>query len=386
MNLKTFLNSVFLIFLLLNFSFSEELMTKGPAPGEIYFFVPYKNLSTALALCHSWDYGATYTIVDSTSDISRITADADSGGIYYVANGGGLYYSDNFGNIWSYKSFIESEIESGRVSGEIINNAVWYSDNYGSNWIQHNGNGIAGNIGDYEGSSLGNLAGEVYFLSSKGFLFLSPDTGNNFILQSNSNLIEGYVHYLRRGSVTGELYLLNSTTQELLFSQDSGKTFSSKYQFNFQPTYEWFLDMVGSQQQGEVFVLALRNLNMSYYGEFYIYHSNDYGQSWNYYHHVTTGIENRLNPINIFNLSQNYPNPFNGITKIEFCLPFSKNIEISVYNLEGKKIKTLVKKHLSAGNYKIVWNGRNSNDEEVASSVYYYQLTAGNFHETKKLI
>jgi len=85
---------------------------------------------------------------------------------------------------------------------------------------------------------------------------------------------------------------------------------------------------------------------------------------------------------NSFSLSQNYPNPFNPVTKIEYQLPKSSRVNLSIYNLLGQKVQTLVSKKQPAGNYKVEWDAAG-----YSSGVYLYKLKTNNgFSETKKLI
>jgi len=82
-----------------------------------------------------------------------------------------------------------------------------------------------------------------------------------------------------------------------------------------------------------------------------------------------------------FSLLQNYPNPFNPSTTMEFSLPQSGFVTLSIYNIVGEKVATLVSETLTAGSYKYDWNGSG-----LASGVYYYRLEAGKFNQTKKLV
>ncbi len=82
-----------------------------------------------------------------------------------------------------------------------------------------------------------------------------------------------------------------------------------------------------------------------------------------------------------FELCQNYPNPFNAVTEIRFDLPETVNVELTIFNTLGQKVATLVNESRAAGAYRVEWNGSN-----VASGVYLYQLKAGNFNQTRKLM
>ena len=80
-------------------------------------------------------------------------------------------------------------------------------------------------------------------------------------------------------------------------------------------------------------------------------------------------------------LYQNYPNPFNPETTIMYALPERAWVKLTLYNLLGKKITTLVNKNQSAGYHECVWNAK-----DQPSGMYFYQLTAGNFTQIRKML
>jgi len=106
----------------------------------------------------------------------------------------------------------------------------------------------------------------------------------------------------------------------------------------------------------------------------------------------TTVEDPTLNP-NAFTLHQNYPNPFNPETNIvyEISAP-SSYVTISIYDIMGRKIKTLVDESKSIGTYTVKWNGADDRGEAVASGVYYYRLQAFSennspiFNATRRMI
>ena len=85
--------------------------------------------------------------------------------------------------------------------------------------------------------------------------------------------------------------------------------------------------------------------------------------------------------INNFSLSQNYPNPFNPTTSIEYQVSSSEKVSLKVYDILGREIKTLVNEVKSPGSYEVTFNA-----SQLASGVYFYRLTAGDFVQTKKMI
>jgi hypothetical protein len=94
-----------------------------------------------------------------------------------------------------------------------------------------------------------------------------------------------------------------------------------------------------------------------------------------------TGIENKNDLPQHFALNQNYPNPFNPKTVISWQLAVGNNVDLSIYNVLGQKIVTLISKRQPAGYYSYEWDASG-----LASGVYYYRLQAGDFVNTKKLI
>jgi len=82
-----------------------------------------------------------------------------------------------------------------------------------------------------------------------------------------------------------------------------------------------------------------------------------------------------------FRLLQNYPNPFNPTTKIHYELQFTNDVDLSIYNLLGEKIATLVSENQKAGYHQVEWDASN-----FASGVYYYSLKAGEFRDVKKMV
>jgi hypothetical protein len=87
-------------------------------------------------------------------------------------------------------------------------------------------------------------------------------------------------------------------------------------------------------------------------------------------------------------LYQNYPNPFNPETHIKFSVGgvVSAHVSLKVYNVAGQLVKTLVDEDKSAGEYNQTWNGKNENNEDVASGVYFYKLKISDYVETKKMV
>ncbi len=86
-------------------------------------------------------------------------------------------------------------------------------------------------------------------------------------------------------------------------------------------------------------------------------------------------------------LHGNYPNPFNPVTKIDFSLKQSAEIELDVYNIRGQLVRTVVDEHFTAGRHQVVWDGTNQNRKQVATGIYFYRLKAnGKAIGTRKML
>ena len=82
-----------------------------------------------------------------------------------------------------------------------------------------------------------------------------------------------------------------------------------------------------------------------------------------------------------FALAQNYPNPFNPRTIINYELPIMNYVDLSIFNILGEKVATLVSERKAAGKHQTEWDASG-----FASGIYYYQIRAGDFQAVRKMI
>lgn len=94
----------------------------------------------------------------------------------------------------------------------------------------------------------------------------------------------------------------------------------------------------------------------------------------------STDVQNEINTISDFRLDQNYPNPFNPSTNITYAIPQGSYVTLKVFNILGKEIASLVNEYQNAGSYKVQFDGK-----YLSGGIYFYQITAGNFTQTRKL-
>jgi len=86
-----------------------------------------------------------------------------------------------------------------------------------------------------------------------------------------------------------------------------------------------------------------------------------------------------------FELGQNYPNPFNPATTIDYQIPVQSDVTLDIFNILGQRVQSLNIYNQSPGYHSIRWEGRNDDGQSVASGVYFYRLTAGEFRQTRKM-
>ena len=88
----------------------------------------------------------------------------------------------------------------------------------------------------------------------------------------------------------------------------------------------------------------------------------------------------------LYALHQNYPNPFNPTTKISYDLPDASVVSLSIYDLMGREIRTLINSEQSAGFKNIQWNATDNLGKSVPAGMYIYTIEAGQFRQTRKMV
>ncbi len=101
---------------------------------------------------------------------------------------------------------------------------------------------------------------------------------------------------------------------------------------------------------------------------------------------IYTGINSDAGNQNLFSLSQNAPNPFTSSTVIFYIIPCETKVVLSVYNLAGQRVNTIVDKFEGAGVKSVSWNGTNENGQRLDAGVYIYRLQVGNKIQSKRMI
>jgi len=98
---------------------------------------------------------------------------------------------------------------------------------------------------------------------------------------------------------------------------------------------------------------------------------------------LSSGPTNTL--ANKFSVQQNYPNPFNPITKLKYFLPEDGNVEIYIYDLNGKIVKSIMSQYKTAGSHSIIWNSLNNDGNNMPSGIYFCSITFNNISKSIKM-
>jgi hypothetical protein len=102
---------------------------------------------------------------------------------------------------------------------------------------------------------------------------------------------------------------------------------------------------------------------------------------------LITGVaENTADIPTEFSLKQNYPNPFNPTTVISYRLPAFSSVKLTVYNVLGHRIKTLVNSFQNAGEHSLVWDATDERNNPISSGIYFYKFETNDHILQKKMI
>jgi len=324
-----------------------------------HFFAGIYDEETGIqfGICRSTDNGTSWEIV--LQDLEYLIKEIkikQNGDIFAIADIG-IFRSTNNGDNWN-QVFFEwgpSSLDfnnDGHIFATLILNGVYRSTDNGENWIQIN-NGLTSL---YIRSIAVNHNGYIFVGSGNDGVFKSTDNGDSWH-QASSGLSHDHILSI---AINQNGYLFAGTYGGVFWSTDNGENWSE----------------LNSGLTGyTVYKLSINPAG-------YLLASTDDGmfKSLN----TTTDVNtNEINPPSEYLLHQNYPNPFNPNTTIKYQIPEISFVTIKVYDVLGKEIVTLVDEEKPAGEYNVEFRIDNL---ELSSGIFFYQLQAGNYIETKKMV
>ena len=414
--MKNILLGISLVILLKGFSFPQEIswkLTNGPKNN----FGDYLNVfavgstsngnifagTNQSGVYKSTDMGETWLNCSDSLFINSIISymAIDSNDIIYISSSSGLFRSSDEGLSWIQFNL---GIPAGNYQSLAVNNngltftgtysGIYRSFNFGANWsFSGLDSCFVWVIKIYDDSTI--VAGTFNYGP-----FISTDKGDSWASINER---------LNQNQIVG---LAISETEKLFVGVTGGVYNSTDWGINW--------DQVLSISQvwvGVIFILNGQNIFAGSRGEG-IFLSTDNGNNWNiinnglknFYVNAFCGSSNGYvyagsdsgvfitsSPIvsinseksylaTGFSLFQNYPNPFNPTTKISWQSPVGSYQTLRIYDVLGTEVATLVNEYKPAGSYEVEFNGHSDGGQNLSSGVYFYQLRAGSFVETKKML
>ncbi len=378
----------------------QWVQTNGPGPPNLYCLANSgTNIFCGTSLGGVYlttNNGTSWTAVNNGLPGPDFTTSAlaVSGANLFAGLGSGVFLSTNNGSNWTAAGLTGKYISSLAVSGSNLfagtgNEGVFLSTNNGASWTTVN-NGLTNlNI-----KALAISGTNIFAGTYNGGVFLSTNNGSSWT--SVGLITQSVVSF----AVSGTNIFAGTAIAGVYKSTNNGTN--------------WIAVNNGLNNQN-VLALALSDTKLFAGTEVGVYYSSNNGTSWsqknegfgvipriyslliaNNYIFVGTnnssvwrrplsdfiGIKNISSEIpSVYSLSQNYPNPFNPTTNIKFQVKSSGFVKLVVFDILGKEVANLVNEKLSSGTYEAAFDGSN-----MASGIYLYRLTTGNFVDTKRMI
>ncbi len=383
--------------------------------GDILFLDSLRGWSLGI---YSMAGGRLYKTTDGGETWSdTLTSVNLAGGLYFLnANvgwiaGGTINKTTNAGISWTQQlnidpryfnfiQFIDADTGWAFSRGYWLESLLYKTTNGGQTWFLQS---------DFHFNHIKFVDGQRGWALKDSSIYVTKDGGANWELQfvSNQFLYEIFFVNKNYGWVVGEngnILITNNggiPVELISFSADvnlngvsltwATATETNNQGFEIQRSedskieklQEWeivgFVSGNGTTTEPQSYSFIDENLSASKYQ--YRLKQIDFDGTFEY----SSTIEVEVNSPTKFSLEQNYPNPFNPSTKISWQSPVISWQTLKVYDILGNEIATLVNEEKSAGQYEVEFNPESS-IKNPASGIYFYQLKAGDFVETKKMI
>ena len=312
------------------------------AKGTRLFATAYSNGSVSM---YSDNLGVNWTNMNM-----QAYCFASNNTTLFAATGNGLLSSTNDGLNWSTRSSQVTPyllVKDNFVYTAAGSANLWVSSNNGVNWTA--ANGITNSV-----YSLATNGTEIYAGTYDGGVLKSTDNGYNF---THTTAFSGY-----------QIYSLVATGSYIIAGAFSGT--GIYVSANKGTSWTQRNDGLGSSMIRTLFL-----------ANGFVFAAAGGTQIWRREFQNLVSVNNISAEISsAYSLSQNYPNPFNSSSKFKFKIAKLGNVKITVYDLIGCEVETLVNERLNAGTYSIQWNAGN-----YSSGVYFYRMQTEGYIETRKM-
>jgi photosystem II stability/assembly factor-like uncharacterized protein len=391
--------------------FNNDIYISCFPPPDYFFYKSTDNGNSWILLTNGLSSFGVNGIAFSSDGYIYVTAYSNQIGQ------GKVFYSTNHGANWVSSSMSFGNLSNIAVS---INNDV-YTTSYGENIYRSTNHGsswdLVNNTIHYISDLKTNQLGHIFLTAAYFGVFRSTDNGNSWD-SVNNGLNELYLGsltidpsgfiYTGLGGTPGKIWrtiessipveLISFTTtlidKEIILSWSTAtETNNSGFEIlRSTKDNDWnkigFVPGHGTTTETQHYSFTDNDVKSGKYQ--YKLKQIDYNGTFEY----SQIVEVEIPFVNEFSLSQNYPNPFNPVTKIKFTIPTppvsspllkERTKEgfatLKVYDVLGNEIATLINEEKPAGEYEIEFNAAN-----LPSGIYFYQLKAGQYSETKKMI
>jgi FG-GAP-like repeat/Secretion system C-terminal sorting domain len=317
--------------------------------------------------------------VDGDSDLDALIYNTDAPNRIWLNNGLGLFTITNIDYGGSDANGMKLADFNGDASPDLLiclrtqQNQIWMNDGHGN--FTNSGQELGGDVEDTDVKDIdGDGDNDIISVGNNISVWLNQNNSGTFI--ESLNIAEGaFKCKLIDADLDGDYDLVTAHIENgnMLWLYDGQGSYTSSGDIfgNSRVLSLECKDLDGDNDNDVVFgQLEGTGGNSVYYNESTIVGLNE---------------ENSLGSVN-YKLYNNYPNPFNPNTIIEYSLIKSSDVIMKVYDSLGRYVRTLVNKYMQSGNHKIIWNGKDEFNRSVSAGVYFYQLTANSFTNTKKMI
>jgi Secretion system C-terminal sorting domain len=409
--MKRFIFTGFIILILINSGVNAQWIQTSGANGSTItdfgvngegIFAAFNARYDSVGVILSTDFGNSWANVSTGLAARQIDVlFANGSDLFAAENDAGIYRTTNYGASWAITGLTVEYISGFAAIGTNLfasskYNGVYLSTDNGTSWNFVN-SGLTNTMTRSIFTDGSNLFVGTY---GGGGIFLSTNNGTSWTV-INSGLTQKYIYSFAK---IGSNIFAGSWSAGIFRSTNNGTDWTTCN--NGIPGTNPILAFAASGTNlfagtsGDGVYLSTNygdnwsevndgltslSLNaLAVYGS-YLYAGGDVSGVWRRpLSEMITGIEDEQNRLpGSFSLLQNYPNPFNPTTNIQFTLKNSQFVRLTVYDVLGNKITTLVNEEKPAGSYNVEFTIKNV---QLSSGVYYYQLKAGDYSETKKML
>ncbi len=297
------------------------------------------------------------------SSVPALFLKTTNGGNDWISQNDSYFFGAGSGDLWRRVDFIDINTGYFRSTGGGLHKTT----NSGKDWQVYNDTIYCAVLKAYDDNI---FLGEEPDTGSYGTMYRTLDGGQNWESNQFDFLRWGAdIEYIPDNPAYVWYSSLGYYSAPVFFSSDTGRTWVEEFRVDNLV----FNDIVFTDENNG---WLLANQPASSF-KTRIFRTTNGGHGG-----IVSVDENQNNfVLSNYNLEQNYPNPFNPATTIKYQIPELSFVTIKIYDVLGKEITSLVNEEKTVGSYELTWYA-----EQLPSGIYFYQLRAGNFVETKKMV